>query len=216
MINDCHALAADGLTVVTVMTLFNHLWFLFSLENSVCKILLKFWQSDRKTRIAGANLILTTPRSSWTTDPARKCRDWLLPRPTGPPPSFSPAGLTISLHLTPGQHVSLGFFVRNGHHEVVEYLVDRCCASVEQVRASRTRYCQAMARLSKIWSIVQDIVDYPKCCRLSKILSIIQDIVDYSIYYLRRAASPLTGKRSRELLLCGALLQQVTSISEEQ
>ena len=22
---------------------------------------------------------------------------------------------------------------RNGHHEVVEYLVDRCCASVEQV-----------------------------------------------------------------------------------
>ena len=163
MINDCHTLAADWLTVVTVMTLFNHLWFLFSLENSVCKILLKFWQSDRKTRIAGANLILTTPRSSWTTDPARKCRDWLPPRPTGPPPSFSPAGLTISLHLTPGQPVSFGFFFRNGHHEVVEYLVDRCCASVEQVPSSRTRYCQRL--------------DYPKCCQLSKILLIIQYII---------------------------------------
>ena len=203
MINDCHALAADGLTVVTVMTLFNHLWFLFSPENSVCKILLKFWQSDRKIRIAGANLILTTPRSSLTTDPARKCRDWLLPRPTGPPPLFSPAGLTwpslSSWHRTT---CLTWFFSRNGHHEVVEYLVDRCCASVEQVPSSRTRYCQRL--------------DYPKCCRLSKILSIIQDIVDYSIYYLRRAASPLTGKRSRELLLCGALLQQVRSISEEQ
>ena len=110
--------------------------------------------------------------------------------------------LTISLHLTPGQPVSLGFLFRNGHHEVVEYLVDRCCASVEQVPSSWTRYCQRL--------------DYPKYYRLSKILSIIQDIVDYSRYHLRRAVSPLTGKRSRELLHCGALLQQVTSIFEEQ
>ena len=33
-------------------------------------------------------------------------------------------------------HETLGWLslsCRNGHHEVVEYLVDRCCASVEQV-----------------------------------------------------------------------------------
>ena len=42
MINDCHTMAADGVTVVTVMTLVNHLWFLFLPENSVREILLKF------------------------------------------------------------------------------------------------------------------------------------------------------------------------------
>ena len=42
MINDCHTMAADGVTVVTVMTLVNHLWFLFLPENSAREILVKF------------------------------------------------------------------------------------------------------------------------------------------------------------------------------
>ena len=39
MINDCHTMASDGVTVVAVMTLVNHLWFLLSPENSFRDIL---------------------------------------------------------------------------------------------------------------------------------------------------------------------------------
>ena len=142
MINDCHTLAADGLTVVTVMTLFNHLWFLFSLENSVCKILLKFWQSDRKTRIAGANLILTTPQVFLDHRPREEVQRLVAAKTNGATPLvLSCRSHHLSSPDTQGNLSHLFFFFRNGHHEVVEYLVDRCCASVEQVPSSRTRYC---------------------------------------------------------------------------
>ena len=178
MINDCHTLAADWLTVVTVMTLFNHLWFLFSPENSVCKILLKFWQSDRKIRIAGANLILTTPRSSLITDPARKCRDWLLPRPTGPPPSFSPAGMTISLHLTQvpqGQPVSPDHLPSPDTRQPVSLGFSPGTATMRWLSTLWTGAAPPSNRFDlheqdiANGSIIQDIVNYPRYCRLSNI-----------------------------------------------
>ena len=116
--------------------------------------------------------------------------------------------LTISLHLTQGQPVSLGFSPGT--------------ATMRWLSTSWTGAAPPSNRFDlheqdiANGSIIQNMVDCPRYCRLSKMLSIIQDIVDYSRYHLRRAVSPLTGKRSRELLHCGALLQQVRSINEEQ